>query len=481
MKKIFVIALASLSLGSCKKTLEKINTNPNASENASPGLLFTTAAVSAGALRSSGDFYIPFGLAAQTIASGGDAGWGKTNVYDIDIYPLGNSWKSFYSTAGLNLKEAIRIAESNVPAEDGAAAQCKVLLAQSMYDATMIWGDIPYSEAWQASTIPYPKFDRQEDLLNSLLALLDEAIAQMDSENAASTAITGQDFFYNGDLSKWKALAHSMKFRILMVMVDRDPSKATAIQELISGGNMISDAGANFMLPFGTTASNWNPKYSILYQYAGGTNLFFFANTTVLNPMKAQNDPRIPVYFDKPADAEDYEGVLTELTADPDVTATISMYLYRQDAPELMFSYQEQLFLEAEAYARGFASGGLAVAEEKYKAALAAACSYYGVDAASTGTFVDSKSIASMSTAAAIDEIHLQQWIDLMDRPLDAFTNWRRSGPAGDEVPRLTLPLGAPAGGLMRRWLYPLAEEVSPNVNAPKEAALMTDKLWFDL
>ncbi len=481
MKKILIIAIASLSLGSCKKTLEKINTNPNASENASPSLLFTTASVNLGALRAGGDMYIPFALAAQTIASGGDGGWGKENVYDISIYSTGNSWKTFYSSTGLNLKEAISRAEAKTPAEDGAAGQCKVLLAQAMYDATMIWGDIPFSEAWQASTIPYPKFDKQEEVLNGLLSLLDEAIAQMDKEGATETAIKDQDFFYNGDLSKWKALARSMKFRILMVMVDKDPSKAAAIQEMITNGGMISSASGIFQLPFGTAVSNWNPKYSLLYQYAGAANIFFFANTTVLDPMLAQNDPRIPVYFKMGDSADEYVGVLTEKTADPDVTASISMYLYRPEAPEVMFSYQEQLFLEAEAYARGFASGGLAEADAKYKEALAAACAYFGVAPQATEDFVASKSIAGMSASAATNEIHLQQWIDLMERPLDAFTNWRRSGDEGNEIPRLSLPEGAPAGGLMRRWPYPLAEEVSPNINAPKEAALMTDKLWFDL
>ncbi len=479
MKKIFYISLAILSLSSCKKTMERINTNPNASENASPGLLFSNAAVNLGGLRAGGDMYASLILAAQTISSGGDAGWGKANVYDISIYSTGNAWKTYYSSTGFNLKEAIRIAEETTPVQSGAAAQCKILLAEAMYETTVIWGDIPYTEAWQAKTIPYPKFDRQEDVLNSLLALLDEALGQLDDPDANSTAITAQDYFYSGNLDNWRALANSLKFRILMLMVDKDPSKATAIQQLVSNGGMISDAEQDFMLPFNEKAGNQNPKYALLSQYAGGANIFFFANTTVLNPMKAQNDPRIPYYFDKPDTIPDYIGVLTEETANPDVTASISMLLYRPDAPEVIFSYQEQLFLEAEAYARGLTPGGMSLADEKYKQALTAACNYYGVDSLSREAFLASKSLLTVTDPVA--EIHLQQWIDLMDRPIEAFTNWRRSGPDGSEVPNLSLPLGAPAGPLMRRWIYPLAEEISPNVNAPKEGQQVYDKMWFDL
>lgn len=479
MKKLLIIALAGCLLASCKKNFEKVNTSPNASPEASPGLLFNSAAVNLGSNRAGGDVYDNMLLCAQTISSGGDAGWGAANVYDISPYSTGNTWKTMYSSSGLNLKTAIQIAENSDPVENGAAAQCKVLLAEVMYTATMIWGDVPYSEAWQAEAIPYPHFDKQQDIFNSLLNLLDEAINQMGEDNAQESAITSQDLFYGGDLTKWQSLAKSMKFRILMTMVDKDPSKAADIQDLITSGGMLSAASDNFMLPFGSKAGNQNPKYALLAAYAGGTNLFFFANTTVLNPMVAQNDPRLPRYFDLPEGQTDYVGIPTEELADPEVNATISMYLYRQDAPEVMFSYQEQLFLEAEAYARGFAAGGISAADEKYKAALQAACEFYEADPGATSDFVDSKSLTTVSNP--VDEIHLQQWIDFMDRPLDAFNNWRRSGPDGQEIPHLTLPPGATAGPLMRRWLYPSAEEISPNPNAPKEQEHVYDKLWFDL
>lgn len=479
MRKIIIYAfllIVSFGVGSCKKYLD-INKNPNAATEVTPGLLFNYAAASFAGNRTGGDFYIPLGLMGQTLASGGNYGWGAENIYDVSIYTTGNTWKMYYATSGNNLKEAIAIAESSEPVNHAAAAQCKILLAEMAYEATMLWGDVPFTEAWQAATIPYPKFDNQESVLNGVLALLDEAIGQIPEEDPQ--AITDADLFYKGDLGKWKRLAHAMKFRILMTMVDKDPSKASEIGALLSGGQLLSGAGDNFAFPFSTVAGRQNPKYRILESFAGGSNIFFFANTLVTDPMKAQNDPRLPRYFDLPGEETTYNGVVTEQEANA-ATATISMYLYRPDAPELIFSYQEQLFLEAEAYARGIGVGAdINMADEKYKQALTAACLFYGVSEGDAAAFAATKTL--IGNTDAVREIHLQQWIDLMDRPFEAFNNWRRSGPEGNEVPVLSLPLGAPSGPLIRRWVYPNTEEISPNPNAPKNNPMYYEKLWFDL
>jgi hypothetical protein len=75
----------------------------------------------------------------------------------------------------------------------------------------------------------------------------------------------------------------------------------------------------------------------------------------------------------------------------------------------------------------------------------------------------------------------MHHWVDEMDRPLDAFTHWRRSGPEGEETPALTLPIGAPEGGLFRRYEYPDVKEVLANPNAPQDRIKYDVKMWFDL
>ena len=61
----------------------------------------------------------------------------------------------------------------------------------------------------------------------------DEALQIMDLNDA--NAIDEYDIYYKGDMNKWMTLAKSLKFRTLMVMVDKDPSKATTIGNVVTG------------------------------------------------------------------------------------------------------------------------------------------------------------------------------------------------------------------------------------------------------
>ena len=216
-----------------------------------------------------------------------------------------------------------------------------------MYEATMLWGDIPFTESWNG-TIKYPKFDSQESVLNGVLSLLDEALQIMDLNDA--NAIDEYDIYYKGDMNKWMTLAKSLKFRTLMVMVDKDPSKATAIGTLLQAGGMVSSASDNLVFPYSAEPGNQNPKYELIEIGWRYTDIVFASNY-MLKPMQERNDPRIPCYFEPGADGV-YRGLGNRepaVTDDKDnmLSSVVSSYLFRKDAPELIYSCQEQLFLEA--------------------------------------------------------------------------------------------------------------------------------------
>lgn len=122
-------------------------------------------------------------------------------------------------------------------------------------------------------------------------------------------------------------------------------------------------------------------------------------------------------------------------------------YLFRKDVPELIYSYQEQLFFEAEAYIRGLGvTADLAKADELYKKAIRAACDYYKADPVETASFINGlDDLDTLEPNEALHELHIQQWIDYMDRPLEEFVQWRRSGANENEVPVLTVPEEATA------------------------------------
>lgn len=359
-------------------------------------------------------------------------------------------------------------------------AQSQILAALLAYEGTMFWGDMPFSEAWN-DEITDPKFDSQESILNEAISMLEEAIDMIDFDDPVR--IIESDLFYNGDLEQWIKVAKSIKFRILMVMVDKDPSKATEIANMLNEGNMISSPEDNFAFPWLDEPNKENPKYKLFDRYAGGSNVWIFANKNVFDFMEPLNDPRIPRYFKLGLDdPTEYSAVQTASEADG-TTSLISDYLYRATAPDLIFSYQEQLFFEAEAYARGLGvAQDLSKANDLYKEAVEEAALYYEVEESAASNFANSlQDLTELSQSEAVRQIHIQQWVDLMDRSLEAWVQWRRSGPEGQEVPDLSLPNGAPAGGLIRRWDYPPEEELTLNTNAPANPPLLYENLWFDL
>lgn len=481
-KYILLSMVACTAFTSCNNWLD-VNDNPNTAEKVDAGYLFNYVAVNWSGNRTGGDSYIPFSMSIQSQADGGDmyGGWGEA-YYEISPYSTGNTWKHYYSVGGNNLQLAIQQAKNSSPENINAEAQCEILLAAHVYEATMIWGDIPFSEAWNKD-IKYPKFDSQQYVLNGAIKMLDEALAKINLDD--KNCISEYDPYYKGDMSKWVALANSLKFKILKVMVDADPSKAADVKKMMDEKKMITSAAGNLEFQYSENAGNENPKYGIIAKYTGGLNTMFFAHNNTFKPMEQYKDSRISRYFDPGTDGV-YRALDTRQPAEDDedgnvFSSAISAYLYRKDCPDLIYSYQEQLLLEAEVYARGIGVGvDLAKANELFKAGVKASCDYYKADEAkTTGFLANLPDLSKLTQDKAVYEIHLQQWIDLMDRPLECFVQWRRSGTKGNEVPTLTVPEEASAKDLFRRWDYS-PDELSGNPNAPKESPKIWEAMWFD-
>ncbi len=481
MKKNHIIVLIIIgltNLTACSDWLD-INTSPNTATKVEPEVLFGYATASWAGNACGGDSWLPLGFAGQTLSTGGDFGWGDVNVYDISPYSTGNTWKAYIPVIGTNLKTAIKFAETSIVKQPYIAAQCKFMFAQCIYELTTIYGDVPYSESWQ-DDISTPKFDSQESVLNAILKLLDEALDDAKTpENPNLKVIKEYDIIYNGNMEKWIRFGNSLKLKIAMLMVDSDPSKAELIGKMLQEEQMISSAAENFKIPFYDEPNKENPKFKILKKYANKQNLFFFANSNVVDIMSPLADPRLEVYFEPGKNAGGkIIGVGTNNEAD-ETTAFINMKtLYKPDAPYVVYTYQELLFFKAEAYARGLGvAKDLAKADEFYKKAVTEALKYHDISKDEIDIFI-AKLPDLKKVADPVKEIHLQQWIDLMDRTLDAFTQWRRSGPEGHEVPRLVIPNNASQEGLFRRFEYS-PDEATANPNTPKDIKFY-HKMWFD-
>ena len=461
---IGLLMLGTVGMVGCKKDWLDVNQDPETTSEVDPEFLIYAAQTEFSTNRTS-EIGLSGAMWSQLWASGQSAGvFLNPERYIFSIFTTGNTWRTHYPNSQKNLKFAIDIAQSSSPAKPNIAAQAKVMSALIYYTTTILWGDIPYTEA--ITDVEAPKFDRQEDVLNGLLSDLDAAIAQFDPQDPN----VGNDHYFAGDVSKWIAFAKSLKFRILMLMVDKDPSKAAAITTMLSEGGMI-EAGGDALFNYYAESGHFNPNWNVLNTFAGGQNFFYFASEVTVETMKSYNDPRLPIYFDAGPDTNTIVGVYPGKAGDYDTDALLSLNVIRPDAPERVFTYTEQLFLEAEAEYR---FGSVANADTKLREAIRSSMTYWGVASADIDAYLLTiQPLATMTNEQATQLIAEQSWISLIDKPTEAWTTWRRT-----EYPRLLLPDGAALTSFVRRLPYP-PDELSANRNAPVSPVGSTP-LWFD-
>ena len=487
---LFIVCL--LVLTSCEKDggFLDVNDDPNRSAQADPGPIFTSVITGYSTNRVI-DLGPAVSTAGQMWSGGGSLGAGVfTNPerYNFSIFTTGNTWRSYYRDIQKDLKLAIRNSEEL--GLDNAKAQCEIFSALTYYSTTMLWGDVPYTQAVDVDFSGpeirslNPAFDPQETVLNGVLDILNAAISRIDP--ARATSITANDLIFGGDMDKWRKFAKSLKLRTLLTMVDADPSKASEINSLIAEGDMISSNAETAAFPFFATPGNRNPFWETLNSFAGASNFFYFSGETMVNLMKDKNDPRLLKYYE-PYPAGSPEEVMgappgvQNIGFQPWVLSTAPVgtngttELVRPNSPDVLFSHSEQKYLEAEAIARGLADGGLAEADARLRDGIRASMAQYAVSSDLVEEFLSAEipDLSTLSADEAVNVIGEQLWLDMVIRPLEGWTHWRRL-----EVPALTLPDGAATTELIRRLPLP-PDELAANTNAPVDPQLDL-KMWFD-
>ena len=212
------------------------------------------------------------------------AGYDQYTVTENDF-----TMDDFYAQGGL---VDIRGVESKVKDDKlylGVAQTWEALLMDLTSD---VWGDIPYSEA--VGDVIHPKLDKQAEVHNALLTLLDQAIANINGGGAGPNAA---DLVYGGDKTKWAQAAHTLKARIYMHLGESDAtSYAKALTETSSG---ISSAANDFTTYHSSTtgeANHWNQ-----FRIQRGTDIS--VGKFLVDLMKQRNDPRLTTYFSPGASA----------------------------------------------------------------------------------------------------------------------------------------------------------------------------------
>lgn len=377
---------------------------------------------------------------------------------------LDAEWSNLFTICLNNLK--VLNNKATTSGKPNYAAVAKILTAYCLGFGTDLWGDLPYSEALQGIDKLTPAYDKQEDIYKSIQALLDNAIADI-AQNGVVTP-GSDDLFYEGDMSKWKKLAYTLKARYYMHLTKAPGYSAAAQADLALAAlqNGMDSNDDDLKMSYPGSAGNENPWY---VTFLPGSTLVLSSYT--VGTLKSRADPRLPIMVAKAKNplAGDYNGraIGTTDIGDLESYSIPGEFYAGAGANNYIVTYSEALFLKAEAT---FYKSGAAAAQPFYQDAIRSHMQKLGVSSAATTTYLSARGTLTAADALRliIEEKNTANFLSQ-----ENFVDWRRTGfPVLTVVPNAILPQ------IPRRLLYPQIESIS-NPQA-QQTAKLTDRVWWD-
>jgi hypothetical protein len=174
----------------------------------------------------------------------------------------------------------------------------QVIEAFTVVTLVDFYGDVPYSEAIQGIENLNPSPDSGASIYAAALVLLDEAIANFNTEDNAADPET--DYFYGGDWDTWSKLANSLKLKIYAQSRLVDTGAIAAFNSIIASGNYITSVSEDFQFEWGTNVVNpdsRHPDYVDNYTPQGASDYMSNYLMNYMDNSKTSSDPRIRYYF----------------------------------------------------------------------------------------------------------------------------------------------------------------------------------------
>lgn len=204
-------------------------------------------------------------------------------------------WSTAYSGFLMDANTLIPDATAKGMTEHvGMAKVMKAYILMTMVD---FWGDVPYSQAFKGKDNFNPAVDDGASIYNEALTLLNEAINDL---GQTPTAQVETDLFYNGDHTKWVALAKTLKLKMYLNLRLTDAGTATTqINALIADGDLIDTDIEDFTFEYSSNTDNPDSRHPYFtYNYLNGAN-DYMSNYYMWCMYSEKNiiDPRIRYYF----------------------------------------------------------------------------------------------------------------------------------------------------------------------------------------
>ncbi len=411
MKKISLmktgtILLIALLFSACEKWIDpNINKDPDSVADVPYNLLLPAIEADMGFVMGGMDIRGITGMWVQHVEGAARQAATIGRNYNITEADVNNAWNSFYNGFMMDLTIYLQKTGGTNPQARGVG---KVLMATALGQATDLWGDIPYTEAFKGNGDLKPAYDSQQSIYTTINLLLTEAIADLGTSNSANAIPLGSssnDVIYNGDKTKWIAAARSLRARYALHLSKKAGVDYAAIIADCNAG--ISSNANDLQVVFGTTESNANPLYQFDQQRGDVAPSSTFETF-------AAGDPRLPVMA---------------------VGESFGSFYGSIDSPVPFMTFVETKFILAEAQLRKTAPDQTA-ANTAYDAAVNASLAKFGVSDAAWLTNNTSGVLGNRNIQNIIEAKYIALFLQT-----EAYNDYRRTGfpvlspTAGTKIP----------------------------------------------
>lgn len=296
-----VLAICIMILSSCSNSyMENMNIDPSKPSVIDPNAQLTTSQLQTYGNLDMVDLYRTYlyGFNQQLMGS-----WNTTNFggrHTLDNSEMSRVWTAFYSTVIKNLTDA-QYRTANDPSKVNINSVLSIYRVYILSIITDIYGDAPYTEAGKGvlENMYNPYYDKQEDIYNDFFIELDSAATNLD---ASKDKITG-DLIFDGDITKWRKLANSLRLRFAMRISDVNPEKAQEEFEsaLQSKGGILEDASEDALIKYMDIPFSFGQEAYTDYRGNALSQLFFgndpannpsYLCSTFFNQLYKSGDPR---------------------------------------------------------------------------------------------------------------------------------------------------------------------------------------------
>lgn len=488
MKRSF-LAIATLftvwSMSSCTKDFKETNTNPNTVPATRPESLLESAIYSMVQANQTRALRLNHELMQVHVTT--------INSDEIHRYIIRPSesdymWNAWYLQI-TNFRDMYNSAKELALVPNQAyyysyMGIARVMEAWAFSLITDTYGDVPFTEATRGRTdnIYQPKFDRQQDIYDSLFKNLEEANTLFArNDTLIPDAAKQRDPLFAGSISKWRKFSNSLYLRLLLRASGRaESSSAQKIQQLISTPAtypLMANNDESAVLRFTTTppfVSAFNTYRDYDFNGDNGLSQFF------INTLNYWEDPRRTKWATTVG--SNYEGVPSGYMPGQ-VPERLSAYLPAlKNEPRLgnILSYPELQFMLAEAALKGYSTGN---AKTLYENGVNNAITFWALAVpaghlAKPGiAWVDAE-----TDAQKLEKIITQKYFTYFFTDFQSWFEYRRTG-----YPDLPIGPGVQNNGILpTRLVYPTAVQSLNRANYNEAVSRMGGddmqiKVWWDV